>query len=86
MRQSWGKSASAAAQRGDGLIGAVVVLEVPTAPQSPETTVTLFEGPGFQQLPTGFRFPGVGQGSHERLAGVDMLGVACQQVPELGEP
>ena len=86
MRQSWGKSASAARTRGDGLIGTVVVLEVPTAPQSPETTVTLFEGPGFQKLPTAFRFPGVGQSSHEHLAGVNMLGTACQQVPELDEP
>src|SRR5208283_1091563 len=73
-------------QRGDRLIGTVIVLEVPTAPQSPETTVTLFERPAFQKLPTGFRFPRVGQGSHERLAGVDMLGMACEQVPELHEP
>ncbi len=72
--------------RGDRLIGTVVVLEVPTAPQSPETTVTLFERPGFQQLPTGCRRPRVGQGSHERLAGVDMLGMAGEQVPELDEP
>ncbi len=35
-------------QRGDGLIGVVMVLEVPPAAQSPETTVTPIDRPGFQ--------------------------------------
>src|SRR5271166_3591382 len=81
-----GKIGKRGLQRCDRLIGTVVVLEVPTAPQSPETTVTLLERPGFQKFPAGFRFPRVGQGSHERLAGADMSGMSCEQVPELNEP
>ena len=72
-------------QRGDRLIGTVVVLEGPTAPQSTETTVTLFEGPvpeAAEPVPVPPRRPR----RSGRLAGVDMLGMAGEQVPELDEP
>jgi hypothetical protein len=73
-------------QRDNRLIGAVVVLKIPSALQSPETTVAWLDWPGLQQLATGIGFAGVGQGSNENLAGVDMLGMARQQIPELREP
>jgi hypothetical protein len=80
-----GKIAKRGLQTDYGLFGAMVVLEVPTAAQSPKPTVTLFLGPRFQQLPAGIWFPGVSQRGHEHLAGIDMFGVAHYQVPELGE-
>ncbi len=43
-----GKVDKCGSQRGDCLIGVVVVLEVPPAAPSPETTVTLIDRPGFQ--------------------------------------
>ena len=72
--------------RGDGLIGTVVVLEVPTAPPNRQSRPSRCSR---GQVSRNFR-PRSGSPASaraaRRFAGVDMLGMAGQQVPELDEP
>ena len=61
-----------------GLLGTVVILEIPSAAKPPVATVTGRFRPGVKHGTSPIRFSGIGQGSHHGRPRADMIGVLCQ--------
>jgi hypothetical protein len=73
-----GKIDQGGSERGDGLIRAVVMLEVPAASQPPEPAVTTQSWPGLQERPPTVRLSSIGEPSHQSLPNRDMFVMPIQ--------